>query len=48
VKGDNIYMLGKGGEGGEEKNPRGEVGGGFFCHYLNLGKKEIKHWGRRF
>jgi hypothetical protein len=21
---------------------------GFFCHYLKLGKKEIKHWGRRF
>ncbi len=27
---------------------RGGEGEGFFCHYLNLGKKEIKHWGRRF
>ncbi len=32
----------KGGKG------RGGRRGGFFCHYLNLGKKEIKHWGKRF
>jgi hypothetical protein len=37
------------GELEERRKTQGGRGGeGFFCHHLNLGKKEIKHWGRRF
>jgi hypothetical protein len=39
-------------EEGEKEEMRKTQGGRwgevFFGHYLNLGKKEIKHWGKRF
>jgi hypothetical protein len=36
------------GEKEERRKTQGGRWGGFFGHYLNLGKKEIKQWRRRF